>query len=218
MSFYNETSGRSIFPTPTIGVVGILDAWERHVGSHFPDADLPIYLLGPVAGDIAASEWLALRRGIEAGTPPAVDLALERGLHELLAEGVAKGWINSAHDISAGGLAVALAESCFGGPGRSRVGAAVSAPPESEVSREAFLFGEAAGRVLVTTGNSEALEAAAGARDLPCREIGRTGGERLAIGPGKAGPETSPRLWIDTEVERLEALWRRAIPRRLENG
>ena len=91
VSFYNETSGRSIFPTPTIGVVGILDAWERHVGSHFPAAELPIFLLGPIAGDIAASEWLALRRGIEAGTPPAVDLALERGLHGLLADGVAQG-------------------------------------------------------------------------------------------------------------------------------
>ena len=216
VSFYNETSGKSIFPTPTIGVVGILDEWERHVGSHFPRSDLPVFLLGPLVGDISASEWLALRRGIEAGAPPAVDLSHEVRLHRLLALGVAEGWILSAHDVSEGGLAVAVAESCFGDRDHEALGATITGPIEADAGPEAFLFGERAGRVLVTSDSSASLEQAAREAGVPCREIGRTGGDRLLIGPEKAVGETSPKLWIDSGVESLEGIWRSAIPRRLE--
>ena len=71
VSFYNETSGRGIFPTPTIGMVGLLSDWRRHAVSHFPDEGLAVVLLGENREELGGSAWLALRRGLEAGHPPA---------------------------------------------------------------------------------------------------------------------------------------------------
>jgi phosphoribosylformylglycinamidine synthase subunit PurL len=208
VSFYNETSGRAIYPTPTVAVVGLLEPWPRHAVSHFPEAGLALVLLGESREELGGSEWLALRRGLEAGSPPAVDLAHERRLHGLLHEGVARGLVRSAHDVSDGGLAVALAECCFGGP--TRLGADVTL--EDRIRPDALLFGEAAGRVVVATADAAALLALAGARGVPARAVGETGGTRLRIGSGRGA------AWIDAEVETLHARWQRAIPRRLETS
>jgi phosphoribosylformylglycinamidine synthase len=206
VSFYNETSGRAIFPTPTIGMVGLLEDWERHAVSHFPAADLGIVLLGENREDLGGSEWLALRRGIEAGFPPAVDLQHERRLIDLLVAAVADGAIRSAHDIADGGLAVALAECTF--TGDAIVGANVSL---SEGFRpDALLFGESTGRVIAATEDPEALLALARAKGVPAHSIGTTGGDRLRIGPPTGD------AWIDTPVAQLRALWEAGIPRRLE--
>ena len=215
VSFYNETSGTSILPTPTIGVVGLLDDWQKHAPSHFPKEGLDVFLLGPEEASIAGSEWLALRRGIEAGMPPKVDLVHEKRLHGLLASGIASALIVSAHDCAEGGLAVALAECCFGQRERPALGVCVTAPGPAGESATAALFGERAGRVLVTSARADELLAAAKAADVPCRAIGRTGGEHLQIAP-PAGSSASPRLWVDARVAVLETIWRRGIPRRLE--
>ena len=81
VSLYTETSGRAIFPTPTIAMVGLLDDWERHAVSHFTAPDLAVVLLGENREALGGSEWLALRRGLEMGHPPGVDLDHERRLH-----------------------------------------------------------------------------------------------------------------------------------------
>ena len=216
VSFYNETSGTPIFPTPTVGMVGVLDDWERHAVSYFPAPNLDVFLVGPEVGDIAGSEWLALRRGIESGAPPSVDFPQEARLHGLLAEGVRDGWIQSAHDISDGGLAVALAECCFGARDREALGVEIEAPGSASDSVEAVLFGEAAGRVVLATSNPDALTAAASDAGLDCRRVGRTGGDRLTVRSPSSHTPTSPTLWLDVEVSHLEQIWRRAIPRRLE--
>jgi phosphoribosylformylglycinamidine synthase len=208
VSFYNETLGRPIFPTPTIGMLGLLEPWERFAVSHFPAAGLALVLLGENREELGGSEWLALRRGLEAGSPPAVDLGHERRLLALLAEGVARGWIAAAHDVSAGGLAVALAEGTFSGPAGTRVGARVRLA--ERMRPDALLFGEATGRVVVATARPEALLAAARAAGVPARTVGETGGGRLVIGPEAGDP------WIDLALERLEDVWRNAIPRRVE--
>ena len=96
--------------TPTIAVVGVLENCDRHAVSHFPEAGLCVVLFGESREELGGSEWLALRRGLEAGLPPSVDLDAERRLHELLRSGVARGLVSSAHDIPDGGLAVAAAE------------------------------------------------------------------------------------------------------------
>jgi phosphoribosylformylglycinamidine synthase len=207
VSFYNETSGQAIHPTPTVAVVGLLPDWERHAVAHFPDDELEVVLLGDPGEDLAASAWLALRRGLEAGRPPQVDLAHERKLTQLLVTAVARGLLRSAHDVSEGGLALALCECCIAGPARR--GAVLRL--EEGARPDALLFGESPGRVVATTaaGDTERLVALAHEHDVPLQRIGRTGGDRLVLGPRGAEP------WIDLPVSLLHERWQRAIPRRL---
>jgi len=207
VSLYNETSGRAIYPTPTIAMVGRLEDWERHAVAHFTGPDLAVVLLGENREELAGSEWLWLRRGLEAGLPPAVDLAHERRLHGLLARLVAAGLAPTAHDVSDGGLAVALCEAAFGGPR----GNGVRIELADTLRPDALLFGEAPGRVLVATGSPEDVLRMAREAVVPARTIGRTGGERLVIGP-PGGP-----AWIDAPLARLRRIWAEAIPRRMES-
>jgi phosphoribosylformylglycinamidine synthase len=209
VSFYNETSGRAIFPTPTVAMVGLLDDVTRHAVSHWAAPGLAIVLLGETRDELGGSAWLALRRGLEAGAPPVVDLAHERRLHALLADGVAAGWVRTAHDVSEGGLAVALAEACLTGP--VRLGAQVLLSPPRRL--DALLFGESTGRVLVATAEPETLRARAAEVGVPAQRIGDTGGGRLRIGPPGGGA-----AWVDAGLERLATLFERALPRRLEEG
>ncbi len=205
VSFYNETKGTAIYPTPTIAAVGVLDDWRRHATAHFARPGLAIVLFGESRAELGGSEWLAVRRGLERGVPPEVDLEHERRLADLLVEGVAAGAIASAHDVSDGGLAVALAECCFTGP--ERVGARVDL--FDSLRPDALVFGESTGRVIAATSAAARLLALAVRHRVPARQIGTTGGERLSIGPPGARP------WIDEPVDALHALWQSAIPRRL---
>jgi phosphoribosylformylglycinamidine synthase II len=202
VSFYNETSGRAIYPTPTIAVVGLLDRWERHAVAHFPQPGLSIVLLGETREELGGSEWLALRRGLEAGQPPVVDLEHEKRLHGLLAAAVADGSILSAHDVSDGGLAVALAECAFTGP--TRVGARVKLP--GTIRPDALLFGESTGRVIATTEDASGLIERARKAGVPAESVGATGGDRLTIGPVEGQP------WLDADVASLWERWKNAIP------
>jgi len=210
VSFYNETAGRPIFPTPTVAMVGLLEPWERFAVSHFPEPGLALLLLGETREELGGSAWLAVRRGLEAGRPPRVDLEAERRLLALLHEEVRAGRIRSAHDVSEGGLAVALAECTFTGPAGTRVGARVAL--EAAVRLDALLFGESTGRVIVATPAPDAVADAARRAGVPAARLGETGGDRLVVGP-PGGP-----AWIDAPVARLEAIWSRAIPRRLEEA
>ncbi|MCG8591885.1 MAG: phosphoribosylformylglycinamidine synthase subunit PurL [Proteobacteria bacterium] len=204
VSFYNETSGQAIHPTPTIGVVGLLEGWERRTGSHFERGGLAVVLLGDNREELGGSEWLSLRRGLEAGQPPVVDLAHEERLHRLLERGAREGFVGTAHDVSDGGLAVALAECTFA----QRVGVRVEL--QDRMRPDALLFGESTGRVLVATDAADALLAAAAELQIPARTVGETGGDRLQVGSGNG------RFWIDAAVDELHAIWTRALPRRLE--
>ncbi|MEE8581702.1 MAG: phosphoribosylformylglycinamidine synthase subunit PurL [Myxococcota bacterium] len=211
VSFYNETSGQAIHPTPTIAVVGLLEPWERFAVSHFTDPGLTVLLLGENREELGGSEWLALRRGREAGEPPVVDLEHERRLHALLGKGVAAGWIRSAHDVSEGGLAVALAE-CAISARDGQMGAEIELAESADAMRpDALLFGESTGRVIVATAEAPALLAAARKAGVPARAVGETGGDRLRIA---GGASSTP--WIDAPVDRLRRIWRDALPRRLE--
>jgi phosphoribosylformylglycinamidine synthase len=208
VSFYNETSGRAIFPTPTVAVVGLLEDWERHAVAHFGAAGLAIVLLGETREELGGSEWLALRRGLEAGHPPVVDLEHERRLATLLHDAVARGLVRTAHDVSDGGLAVALAEATFTGP--AVIGAHVVLT--DALRPDVQLFGESTGRVIAATGEPQALLALAGEGGVPARLVGETGGERLVIGASDGEP------WIDAPAAELRTCWEQAIPRRLEGS
>jgi phosphoribosylformylglycinamidine synthase len=185
----------------------VLEDWERHAVAHFTGPGLAVVLLGENREALAGSEWLWLRRGLEAGLPPAVDLAHERRLHELLAMLVPAGLAPTAHDVSDGGLAVALCEACFGDPS----GGGVRVELVDTIRTDALLFGEAPGRVLVATASPEEVLRMAREAGVPARAIGRTGGERVVIGPPGGPP------WIDTVVASLQSIWAQAIPRRMES-
>ena len=231
VSFYNETAGRSIYPTPTVAMVGLLPEVERHAVSHFPEAGLAVLLLGTTRRELGGSAWLALRRGAEAGRPPRVDFAHERRLHGLLAEAVAAGTVPCAHDVSEGGLAVALAECCIAGPRGPGPGAEIALP--ATLPPDVLLFAESTGRVLIASPAPEAVLDAARRWGVAARRVGQTGGERLCIRPeprsasgpdgvmaggttDTAGPQPVERPWIDLPVRHLAALWESALPRRLQ--
>jgi len=205
VSLYNETHGVPIHPTPTVAMVGLLEPWESHAVSHFTAEGHAIVLLGECREELGGSAWLALRRGLEAGLPPRVDLEHERRLHRLLARLVREGRLVTAHDVSDGGLALALAECCFGGA--DDVGAELSLP--GGLRPDALLFGESTGRVIAAAPDAAPILAAAREERVPARVVGRTAGARLRIAADGSAP------WIDEPVARLRAVFERALPRRL---
>jgi phosphoribosylformylglycinamidine synthase II len=188
VSLYNETDGNSIYPTPVIGVVGLLEHADRVVSRRFQSAGDAIVLLGEGRGELGGSEYLKLAHGVVQGVPPAIDLTVERALQDLLVDLADARLMRSAHDCSDGGLAVTLAECAFDTEG---VGADVSIDSvdvsgHPDMNRAAALFGETASRVVVSTSPDVADEVLkrAQAAGIPATIIGRTGGDLLRIAVG----------------------------------
>ena len=210
VSLYNETDGSAIYPTPTIGVVGLLEHAERFVSRRFQGAGDVIVLLGEGRGELGGTEYLKVVHGLVRGVPPELDLDAERALQGLLAALADERLIRSAHDCSDGGLAVTVAESCFDAEG---LGAEVSieAGGVSQGDRlavAAALFGESASRVLVSVVPdvlTTVLERAAAAR-VPARVVGQTGGNRLRMAVAGA-------IVIDLAVAEAEQAWGTAVER-----
>ncbi|MEJ1154313.1 phosphoribosylformylglycinamidine synthase subunit PurL [Microbacterium sp. Mu-86] len=149
VSFYNQTGDQPIFPTPVVGVLGIIDDVARRIPSGWQDAGENIYLLGVTANELSGSQWAGTVHGHLGGRPPAVDLSQERKLAELIHAGSLQSLISSAHDLSSGGLAQSLAESVM----RFGVGARVwlnEIMDRDGVDAATALFSESTGRVLVT--------------------------------------------------------------------
>jgi len=173
VSFYNENPSGAVYPTPTIGMVGIMDDVAHATGMCFRAAGDPIVLLGEFTAEIGASEYLSWIHGVVAGAPPECDLARERALIDTLVEAIQAGHVRSAHDCSEGGFAVALAECCIADR-NAPVGAAVSLAPWASIAERALLFGEAQGRAIVTASDLPALLAIAKRHRVPAHVIGST--------------------------------------------
>jgi phosphoribosylformylglycinamidine synthase II len=205
VSFYNETDGRAIPPTPTVGMVGLLDDVERRVRMPFRREGDVIALLGQTRDELGGSEFLRVIRSRDEGPCPEVDFAAEKRLIALLVLLAKEGKLASAHDLSDGGLAVALAECAM----TSGLGAGVLL--ESELRPSAILFGETTGRVLVSFPPEAESAACAVAESLavPFRAIGRVGGDRLRIA-------RRARALIDEPVASLRDLWTAAFPLAME--
>ncbi len=175
VSFYNQTGDVAIHPTPVVAVLGVLDDVARRASAGWREAGEQVFLLGETRDELDGSQWAAVVHGHLGGLPPRVDLAAEKALALALQEAVAAGVVASAHDVSDGGLGVALAESAmiFG------VGATVELHGIPAVD----LFSESAGRVLVTASSQDvpALEAACTKHDVPLTKIGVTGGDSLTV-------------------------------------
>ncbi len=181
VSLYNETQGRGILPTPTIGGVGVIDDVSKSIGLGFAGADEDVVLIGETAGWLGSSVYLWLIENREEGAPPPVDLQIERRNGDFVRELIIKGEVTAVHDLSDGGLGIALAEMAMAG----KTGATITALPEG-VPAHAALFGEDQARYLVTATKADALIASAQAAGIPALKLGTTGGAALTLPNGEA--------------------------------
>ena len=175
VSFYNQTGGVAIRPTPVIGVLGVHDDVRRRLSLGFPEAGASVLLLGRTAAEFGGSLWASVAHGHLGGQPPAVDLDAERRLAAVLVAAAAGSLLTAAHDLSDGGLAIALAECCLAG----RSGCTITLPGDPFTS----LFSESSARALVAVRPSRA-EAFAGLcadHQVPATVLGTTGGTHLTV-------------------------------------
>ena len=178
VSLYNEAPSGPIAPTPEIGVVGILEDVERAVGPAFLQADDRVILVGNSTPGLGGSEYARLAGDAADDEAPAIDLAREAVLQRFVVEAIGRGLVESAQDVSGGGLAVALAEGAMWGDLGARLRLPVGGSPAVE------LFGESPSRVVVTSRprRAAALLLLARQHGLPVTDLGLTGGDRLEIG------------------------------------
>jgi phosphoribosylformylglycinamidine synthase len=189
VSFYNETLGENIYPTPVLGMVGIVDNLAHVTSSSFKQAGDSIVLIETARQDIGK-----------------IDLNDERALQGMVREAIQAGLVKSAHDVSDGGLAIALAECCYWTMHRPAIGATVKIPSHLEACKD--LFGEHPSRILLTTQNASELKQRAGAAGLESREIGKVGGDRFVL-------EYEEQKAVDLPINELETAWRRTFPKLL---
>ncbi len=207
VSLYNETDGNAIFPTPVLGIVGLLDDASKAVTRTFRRAGDTVVLLGDNLGELGGTQYLKTLHGIVQGPVPALDLDKEKALQAVLIEGAAASLIASAHDCSDGGLAVTVAECAFDTRG---IGVDIDVPAATAADGAwtviGTLFGETATRVVVSAepGKVDALLALAARHGVPAAIVGRTGGDRLRI--AVAGARA-----IDIAVAEAEQIWAGAI-------
>jgi len=204
VSFYNETSGQAILPTPVIGVVGVLDEAGRRATQWFKGAGHRVALLGPDSVSLGGSEYLWARHRRLAGRLAPLDLETERRVQLAVRAAVSAGLVSAAHDCSEGGVAAALAEACVTGAELVGCEATFSAGARADL----VLFGEGPSRVVVAVdaGQAREFEGLMAESAIPWRWIGTTGGDRLVI---RVGRDTL----VDVDARRLEQAWRSGFER-----
>ena len=211
VSLYNETGGRAVYPTPVIGMVGILEDVSRALGHSFTqDGDL-ILLLGENREEIGGSEYLYRSEGVVAGCPPVVDLAAERQLQRATLSLHEEGLLHSAHDCAEGGLTCALAESALSGlEGPWGVEVELNEP----LAPVALLFGETQGRVLISCDRDDAHRVLSVAENhqVPTSVLGTV---RALSGTFSV---VSPLGFIRVRSEEMARRYREAIPAIMETG
>ncbi len=177
VSFYNESFGSPIYPTPTVGLVGVLDDVTKHCTMSFKAEGDVIFLLGETENEIGGSEYLKLAHGVVSGKPPALDLELEQAVQETVLAAIDAGIARSAHDCSEGGLAIALAECCIAG------GLGADIHLDDDLPAYASLFSETQSRIVVTVSpeDAEKLVELALAHEIPYSVIGTVGGDKLSV-------------------------------------
>ena len=200
VSLYNDTSGVSVWPTPVVGMVGLIEdiGWVTRIGFANP-GDI-VVLIGESAEELGGSEYARTILGTVTGHPPRIDYGLEWRTNGAVLEMIREGFLNSAHDLADGGLAIAIAESCLAGG----VGVQVDQLVRGDLSPEALLFGETQARYLVSCapGDQRLAEVVATARahKVSARPIGVVGGDRIEIGE-----------WISEPLADARSAWERGL-------
>jgi phosphoribosylformylglycinamidine synthase len=202
VSFYNEDPERAVYPTPVIGMIGILDDIANVTTIAFKDSGHDIYLIGTTKDEIGASEYLKVVHKLVTGKIPAIDLNLHKHTIDYILSLIKNGLVSSAQDISDGGLAVALAECCFG----KKIGAEISC--DEKIRPDSLLFGETQSRIIISAQPKfrDRIMHMASGFSVPIRRIGITGGNRLKINDQ-----------IDIEIDKINKIYEEAIPRLMEH-
>jgi phosphoribosylformylglycinamidine synthase len=215
VSFYNETEGRGILPTPVIGMVGLIEDVRRAILPGFKNNGDVIALLGNTQDDLSSSEFAVTIAGVTtadiaaSGKVPALDLDREVAVQNACLAAAESGLLLSAHDCSDGGLAVALAESCFSSLGREAIGADVNL--DGTLGPTVQLFSESPSRIIVSFNATDenAVQEIAARYNVPFTILGRVEGTRLTIRVN--GNEA-----VSAGVSDLEAAWRNALSGKLQ--
>jgi phosphoribosylformylglycinamidine synthase len=216
VSFYNETEGRGILPTPTIGMVGLIEDTRKIITQGFKNEGDLIALLGTTNDDLSVSEYAQTVLGIstdeliEKGKVPAIDLNLEKQVQETCLKLADHYLLKSAHDPSDGGLAVAIAESCFSSLNRKTIGAEIELKSEN-LSTEALLFAESPSRIVISFAPENLEKVKQSVKDCPFEVVGTVGGAHLKI-------RTNESEAISVPIAELETAWSRSLEEQLENS
>ncbi len=223
VSFYNETEGRGILPTPVIGMIGLVDDVRRVVQPGFKQEGDLIALLGTTADDLSLSEYAATIEGLSTesmiaqGVLPALSLETELAVQATCLEAAEAGLLRSAHDCSDGGLAVALAECCFSSLNREAIGAEIklnqpALEDQSErLSIASTLFSETPSRIIISfpAASQSVVENIAAQKNCPFTLIGKVAGPKLSIAVDTAEV-------ISSDIRDLEKVWRGSLSKKLE--
>mgnify|MGYP001212035655 FL=1 len=205
VSLYNENAKGAIYPTPVVGMVGLVHDLDHITTQEFKAEGDVIFLLGETKAELGGSEFQYAVHGVTEGRPPELDLAAEKKLHGAILGAIRRGLVASAHDLSEGGLAAALAEACFGR------GLGASVDFQSNLRPDIALFSESQSRALLSARPERADELAAwlGSQGVPAQRLGTVGGDRLTI-------RVNGRAAIDASVDELRKEWKDAIPCRMK--
>ena len=209
VSLYNENPRGAIYPTPTIGMVGVVEDLAHVTTSAFREAGDAIVLLGENTGEIGGSEYLKTVHGLIAGDAPRVDLEAEARLQAAVLAMIRSGRVQSAHDTAEGGLAVALVESAIADPAAPL---GIDVALDEALPAAALLFGEAQGRVVVSCadGDVDALLDLAREHGVPARRIGTVGD------PFGVVRIATPGGTIEAAASELAGIYESALPRRMD--
>jgi len=210
VSFYNETRENAIYPTPVVGMVGLLEDVEKHCTMGFKKEGDVVVLLGKNTDELGGSEYLKEVMGCMGGRPPRLDLDLEKKVQDCCLKAIELGIIHSAHDVSEGGLSVALAESCIAG------NTGFSGEIETEIRPDALLFGEGQSRIIMSLSeeNLSLLQKLAGEINVDISVLGFVKPGNLKIHVRLKGQNAGK---IDIPVEKIALSWRNALRWKVEN-
>jgi phosphoribosylformylglycinamidine synthase len=215
VSFYNETEGRGILPTPVIGMVGLIEDVRRIIQPGFKTSGDIIAMLGMTNEDLTVGEYAATIEGrsidemIARGRVPILDLEVEKAVHETCLAAAEESLLTSAHDCSDGGLVVALAEACFSSLNRESIGARVDLNGTIPVTSR--LFSESPSRIIVSFDETSLgrVQEIAALNGCPLTLLGHTGGKSLIVSAD--GEEV-----INLNVNLIEEAWRGSLGAKLQ--
>jgi phosphoribosylformylglycinamidine synthase II len=204
VSFYNEDPQRKVYPTPVIGMLGVIENIKQVTTQWFKEAGDIIVLLGETLEELGGSEYLKVVHNLVKGDAPILDLELEKKVQITCLEGIKAGIVKSAHDCSEGGLAVALAEGCI--TSENPLGATITLP-NSKIRTDALLFGESQSRIVVTIAqkNLSKLKEIVQKNKIPFSVIGEVGGTKLKINS-----------WLSLAISEMKEKYENAIGKIME--
>lgn len=200
VSLYNETKGEAIYPTPAVGMVGLLEDISQATTLDFKEEGDIIILVGQTKDELGGTSYLSQIHGLEAGRPPEIDLQLEKLVQKTTLALIKEGLVSSAHDCAEGGLAIALAESCIAGNKGTDI------ILQDEMKASTALFAESQSRIIISTPKElyDTVLSRLKEEKVPYKTLGSVGGEELSI----AGSGWKVRL----DLEAMKEKYRRAIP------